>query len=783
MGGRTATAEQDERIQFDAGNPAGSMLEGMPARTSPATRGATRARVFPVAGNLARLTTREEARGTGFLWLPVLLGCGALVYFTLPMEPPAHAVLSAVLACTAALFLVSGNVLQKRLLLALLTVLLGFAAGKLETWRASTPMLGSEITTRVTGRVLGIEHRADGRHRLTLAVTETERPRLRYAPDQVRVTARAIPAGLRPGDGVKGLARLVPPSGPVRPNAYDFSFESYFDGVGAIGFFLRDPERAPLSTAAPIGTRLSIGVQVLREAFADRLRERLPGPEGEIAAALIAGVRAGIPEEANEVLRRTGLAHILSISGLHMALVAFTVIGAVRLGFAFFPGVCARYPVKKYAAAAALLVCLLYLFISGAAVAAQRSFIMLAVMLVAQLLDRAALTMRNLAIAALIVIALSPHEVIGPGFQMSFAATAALIAGYAAWNRWRERRMRGRHVQQERTRLQRVARSLLLYAGGLALTSLIAGTATALYGAWHFQRASPLALGANLAAMPLVSVIVMPSAVLSVLAMPLNLDGWPLAAMGWGIARVVEVATWFSERTPFDATGLVPVPAVILLTGALALMTLTTTRLWLAAFPLIIAGGVLLLARDLPDVLISEDARLVATRTADGRLAVNRSRPNGFTMKNWLHAMWSQERTGPRAGDGSATADPETFGCEADVCIARHTTGALVAHVKTPRAEGTDHVRLRTLCPSVQLLVIEDPTVGAPCRAGEATVVTGRDLALRGSAQVHFKPAGGGRHEASVAFAIREPFRPWHAHRQFARAARGLGPRSGRAPR
>ena len=153
--------------------------------------------------------------------------------------------------------------------------------------------------------------------------------------------------------------------------------------------------------------------------------------EGEIAAALVAGVRAGIPEDVNEALRRTGLAHILSISGLHMALVAATIMAVLRFGFAFFPDFASRHPVKKYAASAALVALAVYLFISGSAVAAERSFIMIGVMLTAMLFDRAALTMRNLAISAIAIIAVSPHEVAGPSFQMSFAATAALIGAYA----------------------------------------------------------------------------------------------------------------------------------------------------------------------------------------------------------------------------------------------------------------------------------------------------------------------------------------------------------------
>ncbi|TIT12583.1 MAG: ComEC/Rec2 family competence protein, partial [Mesorhizobium sp.] len=187
----------------------------------------------------------------------------------------------------------------------------------------------------------------------------------------------------------------------------------------------------------PATARLASAIEKARESIADHIRGLVGGPEGEIAAALIVGVRAGIPDEINEAMRRTGIYHIISISGLHMALVAGTIMLLLRGAFALFPDFASRRPVKKYAAAAALVSIAAYLVFSGIVVAAERSFIMLAVMLVAVLFDRAALTMRNLAISAIAVILVSPHEVVGPSFQMSFAATAALVGAYAGWSDYR----------------------------------------------------------------------------------------------------------------------------------------------------------------------------------------------------------------------------------------------------------------------------------------------------------------------------------------------------------
>jgi len=296
------------------------------------------------------------------------------------------------------------------------------------------------------------------------------------------------------------------------------------------------------------------------------------------------GVRAGIPEEINEAMRRTGIYHIISISGLHMALVAGTIMAMLRGGLALLPDFSSRRPVKKYAAFAALCVTGSYLLISGMVVAAERSFIMLAVMLLAVLFDRSALTMRNLAISAVLVILVSPHEVVGPSFQMSFAATAALVGAFAAWSDRRASRPDA-GVPPQTSLAGTVVRKAVAATGALAVTSLVAGFATTFYAVWHFQRVAPLSLFANLAVMPIVSILVMPFAVLSALAMPFGAD-WPfLYVMGRGLAAMIAISDWISARSPIDAVGLVSPHSVLLVTIALVIAHQATTWLRLAALP------------------------------------------------------------------------------------------------------------------------------------------------------------------------------------------------------
>jgi ComEC/Rec2-related protein len=774
----------------------------------------------------------EFDRGIAFLLVPVLLAVGALLYFSMVAEPGWIALAAGFVLLGACAFVSRTRPALHMAIVAALLCVGGVLLAKVESWRAGTKMIGGEITTRLSGRVVEVERMANGRVRLTIDVTGTERPVLRYAPERVRVSARSIPDGVEPGTAVTGLVSLMPPSGPVRPGSYDFSLESYFDGIGASGFFLRGPELVGGAGSPPRLAAFRAAVERARLAIANRISTRIGGAEGEIAAALVVGIRAGIPEDVNEALRRAGIYHIISISGLHMALVAGTIMGLLRAGFALFPAFSSRHPVKKYAAALALFGLAGYLFMSGGEVAAQRSFIMIAVMLVAVLFDRSALTMRNLGISAIIVIAVSPHEVIGPSFQMSFAATAALVGGYAAWSDWRADR--ARQPPPNRSLPHRLLRMAAFGTVGLAFTSIIAGGATAIYAAWHFQQMPSLGLFTNLTAMPIVSAVVMPFAVLGALAMPFGLDGPFFHVMGLGLSATIAIARWFAERSPLDMVGLVPAASVAVLTVALIVATVCSTRLRLAAIPVALVGLLLLIGRPTPDLFVSEDGRLVGLDIGDGNIAVNRSRPNEFTIDNWKRAMRAseivrpegrQQRTisqgqdenavatevgtssdagsdsarlgGASAGEGgrisqdgsaagkeaagmSASVDGQShsgFICSEGLCLARHPSGVVVAHALDAQAA-------MDACAIAGVIVIDDATAKNVCRWKDVLVVTSRDLALRGSAAITLpdsettphRPAASSGENAIAEFAISQPFRPWHEQRRFSRAARGLPP-------
>ena len=308
---------------------------------------------------------------------------------------------------------------------------------------------------------------------------------------------------------------------------------------------------ADRAEAAPIDIRVLAAIDAFRRQMHARIRALLPGEIGAIASALVTGIRDEISPEVNEAMRVSGLAHVLSISGLHMVLAVGALFALVRGVLALIPGLALRRPVKKWAALVALAGATGYLILSGAAVPTQRAYIMIAIVLAGVLIDRPALTIRTLAVAAAVLLALEPEAILHPSFQMSFAATLALVALFE---------LLGPSLAGPPTPgsgilgrfSERIGRWLLLGA----LTSLAAGLATTAYAAFHFHRLAPFGLIANLLAMPVISFIIMPAALFSVLLMPFGYDALGWQAMGFGIELMLSIARWVAALAGRGGTGL-----------------------------------------------------------------------------------------------------------------------------------------------------------------------------------------------------------------------------------
>ncbi|MBI5941278.1 MAG: ComEC/Rec2 family competence protein, partial [Caulobacterales bacterium] len=395
--------------------------------------------VARAADSLARLSAEFAAQASRWtLWSPVVFGLGAAGYMTLKIEPPFwQALVVAGLAVAGTWTLRrrfgTGGAVVAATLLAFAAA--GFFAGKLRTDRVAAPIAPAADSPRVIeGWVVDVPSPGAGGARMLLAPVWISGLAPEETPVRVRVTLREPAVSPPPGSAVRVVAMIGPPPSPASPGAYDFARDAWFDRVGGVGFALGEP-RATVLDRAPWRLRLTMAVNATRWRLAERIVARMGESSGGLGAAMVTGHEAWIAPEVTADMRASGLAHIISISGLHMAIVGGFAFAAMRLLIAFVPWLAVRVSGKKVAAAAGLIAVGTYLVISGAPPPAERAAITAAVAFAAILADRQAVSLRTLAVAALIILALQPEAAVAPGFQMSFAATTALVALAEAWPR------------------------------------------------------------------------------------------------------------------------------------------------------------------------------------------------------------------------------------------------------------------------------------------------------------------------------------------------------------
>lgn len=623
----------------------------------------------------------EGGPGRLLPWLPVAFGSGIAVYFSLDTEPLLWTALPAALLVVAAAWVTRPRAAAFAALALAAAAMAGFGTATLRT-----SLVAHEVLERpaFNATLAGFIEKREERERTDRFVLRVERAS--GAPEGVPERVRlSVKKGTAPAVGsyVELRARLLPPLTPLRPGGYDFARDLYFQGIGASGFVVGAIKTAEAQEAQGTWLGYAAAVQGLRDAIDQRIRAAIGGDARAIATALLTGRRDAVSDPVNDALFISGLGHILSISGYHMAVVAGVVFFAVRALLALVPGLALGFPIKKWSAFAALLAVAFYLLLSGAEVATQRSFVMIAIVLIGVMADRRAITFRTLAIAALVVMVLAPESVVHPSFQMSFAATLGLVALI-------EQGMPRLFATPESGAAARVA----LWGGreivALLLASLIAGLATMPFAAFHFHRVTPYGLLSNLAAMPVVSAFVMPAGLLGLLAMPFGLDGVFWRLMELGIGWMIAVSQWVAALP--GAIGRVHAFGQ----GALLLMSLGMISLALLRTPLRLAGAAMLAAGALwaaltpvPDIFIAANGTSVAVRGEDDRLRVMRTGSDTFAVREWLAAD-ADART---AADKTLT---EGVVCDPSRCLARDTGARVVMLVRQPRAlaEGCGTARL-----------------------------------------------------------------------------------------
>ncbi len=615
------------------------------------TAGAAGLRRFPNFSLLAlRLSRalrlaleREVALRRPFLWSPVAAGAGALLYFAAEREPSFWA--------TLVLFLVAaGLALKARAhprLFAPLVVFACLSGGFYSAaWRASrveAPVLAHVGVGELTGFVEELDQRREGA-RFLLRVASAEGLPGDTRPARVRLTLRGKPQ-FATGDFVALKARLMPPAQASLPAGYDFAREAYFHRLGAVGSVLGRVETMPAPDPAPFSLRFFAAIDRFRNALAARVYERLQGDTGAIAAAMVSGKRDYLSDDAKELIRKAGIFHIVTISGIQMSLVAGVFFVGLRRLFALSRTLALNYPIKKWAAALALIGAVVYDLATGSRVGTERALIMTIVMLVAILSDRPAMSMRNLAFAAFFVILFEPEALLGASFQLSFAAVAALIAVY-------ETRSDARYWGEDAARPSIGAPSLwarfrsgfsrlaTLGPAAALFATFFATLATASFMANDFHELSPYVLIGNPLTLAIIEFFAVPCALVGAALYPLGLDGPLWMYLGFGIELVLKIAHLIAAApgAGLPVRSFAPSAIFFLTLALLSAVLWRSAPMRLTAVPFLLIGLFGAAAEPPFDLAVAPSGEAAALRVEGAELALIGKRTNDFAAEQWLRA-------------------------------------------------------------------------------------------------------------------------------------------------
>lgn len=681
-----------------------------------------------------------------FEWAVAAFAVGIVLYFIAPFEPA-----WLILASIAAVLMGGYGIVQRKdmtgrwaLAVFLLSAMsIGAMRASWHTDRVATPDI-SERAYWVTGWVEAVETSKSGA-RWRIRVTDFKGYGDPPKPHRVRVTVRKGEA--YGGDSVRMRAVLRPLPGPVVPGGYDPGRKAYFDRIAASGYNITTPDviaDLPLPPLEAAQRKLA----KIRYGLARRINRAAPEATAGLQVALLTGVRSYIPEAQVEALRVAGLAHVLAISGLHMGLLSGGAFYLATFLLALIIPLSRRYDVRKPAAVIGAAVATAYLALSGASVATQRAFIMVMIVYLAIILDRRAFSMRSVAVAALVTLGLHPEALISAGFQMSFAAVAALVVVYQHWQGGRRNYAQGLWG--------RMKAGLLT----LSVTSLVAGAATGGFAVMHFGRVARYGFLGNLLAMPIFSIFVMPAALATLILMPFGYEAAPLYVMGMSLSAVLwvadNVASWPGALGHIK--GAPPWLIGIYSAGFLALI-LGRLRLRLAGLAVIAVCGVIWAVEPRADLRISDTGRIAfwdvgtASETGEPDETFSAETP-ALYVSSKRSDRYGRDRFIGRAG--VASAQPQSYqngraDCDALACRFQIKDRWIsVIHHPSEVVEA---------CAQSDLVILTKRRAGPVARRGCQAIIVDEQDFRRNGAQDVFVNANGIR--ARSALSVKRRNRPW----------------------
>ncbi len=606
-----------------------------------------------------------------FLWVPVAVGAGIALYFAADREPALPLVTGAALAF--GLLALVARLRHRRafaVLVALAAVSGGMASAGWRTARLASPVLDRVRVATLQGTIEQVDFRREGA-RLLLRVAASDDLEADRLPYRVRLTTRRTPE-MEAGAFVELKARLLPPSRAAQPGGYDFARDAWFARIGAVGNVLGHIEPADVADPPDLGLRAATAVDRARNALARRVDTIVGGDAGAIAAAMVTGKRDLLSEAAKSLIREAGIFHVVTISGVQMTLVAGIFFVGLRRLLALSRAGALLPSTKKWAAGAAIVAAVAYDVATGSRVGTERALFMTLIVLGAVIVERRALTMRNLALAALAVEVFEPEALLGASFQLSFAAVGALVAVYEARAASvgdradivvpvRPAAHRGWFARRHRNGLRQAF-----------FATLCATSATAPFMAYGFHEVNPYVLLGNPLTLTIIEVFAVPGALLGTALYPLGLDAFVWHYVGLGIAIIMWAARLVGSL-PGSSLHLPAFAPWSLAFFALAIVSAViwrTTILRMTALPFAAVGLMGALSGPTFDIAIAHEGDAVAVRQADGRLTVIGRRPSAFDAEQWLRAD-ADGRDAKRAISKEA--------CDKSGCVAYLLDGRAVA--------------------------------------------------------------------------------------------------------
>jgi len=686
----------------------------------------------------------------GLKWIVLAVSIGIGMYFSLPSEPSSSDVIVGLAMVAIILIGVTVGIKRKQApypmlsytvriaVQLILCITIGVTAAKIRTELKSTEFFDSKRrAVLVSGQVTNIDQRRDG-PRVFVSDAQVLRGGRENSTGLIRVKWRIEPVP-QIGDRVEFKGVLNKPSGPLLPGGFDFQRNAYFQGLSAYGYTVGKTQELTASDDG-LQERIRLFWVRLRQKVTLELDENLTCQPAALAIALITNQRQRISEENPELFRKSGLAHLLAISGLHVGLVATMVFLVIRYGLALVRPVALRWKTKKLAAAIAVFFCLIYVLLTGGSIPTQRAFMMTCLVLGAVFLDRRALSARVIMIAALVLLLWSPEVLMSASFQMSFAAVGGLIVAYELLAKYRQRNL-SRNVAKKRN----VASVPFAALAKVVLSSIIATLATAPFAAFHFNLISLGGIVANLIAIPAAAFVVMPAGFLGLVLMPVGLEAAPLWAMEQGMLVILETARMAADFPTFHPFA-APASTVLLATFAISFFLLLTagrvvTAVGFGALATTICVGAVSMVQR-PDILIGPDNEAVALFDRASGNFLQGKQPSAFLKSYWeqAYAVEFLSETEDRL-DG--------YKCDANGCLLKEED-RLVAFPKTFDA-------LRADCEKSDLIIT---TLFLPkdfCRRTAALIIDQRTSTQSGAISIQF---GDGKIEVKTTSRERG-VRPW----------------------